>query len=109
MNTEKIWKLILELDPNAKVLYSDITDKYYVSANIEDGSSRGTLVGICEHRESISLAIEAFWEKIANKKVRLVLNSNTVSRKELRWNDIQQKFLDASSIESRDYTPKISS
>lgn len=56
-------KLLFALDPRAHLVYSDYTDKWFVSARIEIAQN-GMLSGITEHRDSVGRAIEYFLERL---------------------------------------------
>ena len=49
----------------ASIIYSDITNKVYVSAPIEisNGHFRGTVV---EHKDSFEQAIDSYWNRIVS-------------------------------------------
>ena len=54
---------ILSLDPSASLVYSQYTDKWFVSARIEIANG-ATLQGMCEHSPTVHQAINDFLNRL---------------------------------------------
>lgn len=78
--------IIKALDPNAKLSYSEYTDKFYIASLIEI-SNGYILSGVAEHREDKQEAWDAFFERLTNlKDDEFVVSSYKTRRREWRWN-----------------------
>jgi hypothetical protein len=94
---EAIMSEVRKLDPWARVLWSEVTMRFYVASRaIEDGSTPGVLAGICEHRRTPEEAVAAFWQRITDGR-RLVINAYRAERTEIRRNFLTGEWQDAGS------------
>jgi predicted P-loop ATPase/GTPase len=63
------------------IIYSDSTNKFYVSVSGIEVKSNGFLKGVCEHRNTIEESVSAYMEAI--KDQTLVKDAYTDCRKEI--------------------------
>jgi hypothetical protein len=83
---------IHELDPDARILWSDYTGKWWMCDAIEDGSDVGVLVGMAEHGETPDDAVRMIFERM-KKCRRLVVNAGNEKRREVRWDFLNNTWI----------------
>jgi len=78
--------IIKALDPNARIMWSEYTDQFFVQAQIDIGD--GALLGsIVEHRDTPDEAVLAFFARCSGvEQPEFLVTKYHGERRERRWN-----------------------
>lgn len=85
MDTNTAMLNIMALDNDAKIIFSEYTNKWYVAARIEQGGD-GFLTGLVTHQDTPDEAVDAYFADLcAVSKPLYLVTDISFGRKCWRW------------------------